>query len=307
VLGRTKSLVGVDIGSSAIKAVELMSAGVNHKVLAIGSEPLPADTIVDGAIVDAPAAADAIRRLFDRHRIRTKNVASAVSGSAVIVKRITLPAMSDLDLAASIAWEAEQHIPFDIDEVNLDYQPLVADAGSDPNTVEVLLAAARKEHVAQHASVISMAGRTPVIIDVAPLALQNAYETNYGVEPDALVALIDAGASATTIHVIRGDRMVFTREVAVGGNVMTGIRAAFDALPGTGSFAVLDRILVTGGASRSAGFIGALSDEFSVPVQLLDPFRRIALAAGQSSADVAGAAATSAVAVGLALRRAGDR
>ena len=117
---RTKSLVGLDIGSSAVKAVELRQVSSGYKVVAIGSEPVPADCIVDGAIIDGGAVADVIRQLFERNGIKTKEVVASLSGNAVIVKKIALPLMSDEELRESIYWEAEQYIPFDIQDVNLD-------------------------------------------------------------------------------------------------------------------------------------------------------------------------------------------
>ncbi|MBA2305054.1 MAG: pilus assembly protein PilM, partial [Acidobacteria bacterium] len=110
---RAKSLVGLDIGSSAVKAVELKPVGRGYRVAAYGSESLPPDSIVDGAIIDGAAVADAIRRLFEGRAIRTRDVAASLSGNAVIVKKITLPAMTEAELAESIYWEAEQYIPFD--------------------------------------------------------------------------------------------------------------------------------------------------------------------------------------------------
>ena len=118
---RAKSLVGLDIGSSAVKAVELKPAGKAYKVSAFGTEPVPPDSIVDGAIIDGGVVAEAIRRLFGGRGIKTKDVALSLSGNAVIVKKITLPVMTASELAESIYWEAEQYIPFDIQDVNLDY------------------------------------------------------------------------------------------------------------------------------------------------------------------------------------------
>ena len=120
--GRAKALVGLDIGSSAVKAVELKAVGKGYKVSAFGSETVPPDSIVDGAIIDGGAVADAIRRLFDGRGIKTKTVVASLSGNAVIVKKITVPVMTEAELAESIYWEAEQYIPFDIQDVNLDYQ-----------------------------------------------------------------------------------------------------------------------------------------------------------------------------------------
>ncbi|MGC4084232.1 MAG: pilus assembly protein PilM [Vicinamibacterales bacterium] len=142
--GRAKTVVGLDIGSSAVKAVELRAAGKGYRVAAIASEPIPPDSIVDGAIIDGGAVADAIRRLFGQKAFKAKEVAASLSGNAVIVKKISLPVMTEHELAESIAWEAEQYIPFDIQDVNLDYQ-VIDPAGADRNgTMDVLLVAAKK-------------------------------------------------------------------------------------------------------------------------------------------------------------------
>ena len=145
---------------------------------------MPPDSIVDGAIIDGDAVADAIRRLFENKAFKTKDVAASLSGNAVIVKKITLPVMTEAELAESIYWEAEQYIPFDIQDVNLDYQILDAGTGADAKgTMDVLLVAAKKEKIADYTGVITQAGRTPVVVDVDAFALQNAYEVNYGLEP----------------------------------------------------------------------------------------------------------------------------
>ena len=123
---RTKSLVGLDIGSSAVKAVELRLTTNGYKVAAIGTEAVPPDSIVDGSIIDGGVVADVIRQVFEKTKIKTKEVVASLSGNAVIVKKITLPLMSEDELAESIYWEAEQYIPFDIQDVNIDYQVLEA-------------------------------------------------------------------------------------------------------------------------------------------------------------------------------------
>jgi type IV pilus assembly protein PilM len=222
VFRRVKSLVGLDIGSSAVKAVELKPAGKGYKVIAFGSEPIPPDSIVDGAIIDSAAVADAIRRLFDINKIQTKEVCASLSGNAVIVKKITLPVMTDAELAESIYWEAEQYIPFDIQDVNLDYQILdPGDAANGRATMEVLLVAAKKEKIADYTGVIEQAGRSAVVVDVDAFALQNAFEVNYGIEPGQVVVLLNAGASATNINILQGDQSVFTRDISIGGNAYT--------------------------------------------------------------------------------------
>src|SRR6476620_2652436 len=164
---RAKSLVGLDLGSSAVKAIELKPVAKGYKVTAFGSEPIPPDSIVDGAIIDGAAVAAAVRRLFESRNIKTKEVAASLSGNAVIVKKISLPVMTEAELSESIYWEAEQYIPFDIQDVNLDYQ--ILDAGTSAQSkgsMEVLLVAAKKEKITDYTGVITKAGCTPVIVDV---------------------------------------------------------------------------------------------------------------------------------------------
>src|SRR5436190_4533775 len=221
-LGKSKAVVGLDIGSSAVKAVELKPAGKGFKVTAFAIEPVPPDSIVDGAIIDGTAVADAIRRLFENKAFKVKEVVASLSGNAVIVKKINLPVMTEAELAESIYWEAEQYIPFDIQDVNLDYQ--ILDPGTGPGaggTMDVLLVAAKKEKIADYTGVISQAGRVPVIVDVDAFALQNAYEVNYGLDPEAVVVLLNAGASAININILTGDQSLFTRDVSIGGNAYT--------------------------------------------------------------------------------------
>src|SRR5215216_3702263 len=219
---RTKAVVGLDIGSSAIKAVELKPAGKGFRVAAFGTEPVPPDSIVDGAIIDGAAVAEAIRRVFESKAFKTKEVAASLSGNAVIVKKISLPVMTASELDESIYWEAETYIPFDIQDVNLDYQILDAGGGPDAKgTMDVLLVAAKKEKIADYTGVIAQAGRTPVAVDVDAFALQNAYELNYGFEPNTVIVLLNAGASAININIMSGDQSLFTRDISIGGNAYT--------------------------------------------------------------------------------------
>ncbi len=219
---KTKSVVGLDIGSSAIKAVELKPAGKGFRVAAFGTEPVPADSIVDGAIIDGAAVADAIRRLFQAHPFKTNEVVASLSGNAVIVKKISLPTMTDAELATSIYWEAEQYIPFDIQDVNLDYQILgPAAGGGTTGTMDVLLVAAKRDKIADYTGVIAQAGRVPVAVDVDVFALQNAYEINYGLDPGSVVVLLNAGASGININILSGDQSLFTRDISIGGNAYT--------------------------------------------------------------------------------------
>ncbi len=178
---KKKNLVGLDIGSSSVKAVEMKPGkGDMFSLTNVGIEFLPSEAIVDGQIMDSTSVIDAIQRLFSEYRIKTQEVATAISGSSVIVKQIQLPSMSAQELAESIHWEAEQYIPFDIQEVNLDYQILDEGAGGNMN---ILLVAAKKDKINDYMSVITQAGRKPVVMDIDAFALQNSYEMNYGIDP----------------------------------------------------------------------------------------------------------------------------
>lgn len=219
---RSASLVGVDIGSSAVKAVELTRGAGGEVTARAGVQPVPRESIVKGAIVDRPAVADALRSLFDRVRIRSRSVALSLPGSAVVAREITMPRMSRAELAGSIAWEAEQHIPFDLRDVNLDYQVVDGEAESNGRPVMVvLLAAAKKTTIAEYADAVTRVGCVPTVVDVAAFSLQNACAMNCGLEGAGLVALLNAGASTINVNIVRGGRSVFTREIAAGGDAVT--------------------------------------------------------------------------------------
>ena len=173
----SKTIVGLDVGSSSIKAVELKRKGADIEVAHLGLEPLAPDIVVDSMIVDSGTVSSAISKLFTDNQIKTKSVATAVSGHSVIVKKISLPSMSDQELADTIQKEAAQHIPFDLADVNLDYQILSEDAASPQ--MDVLLVAVKKDKILNYTNVLSMAGKTPAIVDIDALALQNCYEYNY--------------------------------------------------------------------------------------------------------------------------------
>jgi type IV pilus assembly protein PilM len=221
-LNRSQPLVGLDIGSSTIKAAELRSLrDGSYELVNLGIEELPPDCIVHGVITSKAPVSDAINRLFSEQSIKNMRVATSVSGHSVIVKRISLPAQSDEDLSESIRWEAEQHIPFDITDVSLAYQVL-AESASVAN-LDLLLVAVKKERITDQTSVITMAGKNPVVVDVDAFALQNAYEINYDPATPALMALLDIGASIMTINIISGTDLLFTRDVGVGGHQYTDL------------------------------------------------------------------------------------
>jgi type IV pilus assembly protein PilM len=218
---RQKKLFGLDIGSSSVKAVELRQTKKGYEVIHAGLEILASDTVVDGAIMDALSVADSIGKLQAEAKIKTKNVATSVSGHSVIVKKISLPQMSKEELDESIQWEAEQHIPFDISDVNLDYQ--VLDTATASGNTELLLVAVKKDKITNHTNVVTQAGRIPIVVDIDAFALQNAFETNYRPAPNTTAALLNIGASIMNIVVSRGSTLLFTRDVSAGGNQFTDI------------------------------------------------------------------------------------
>lgn len=214
-----KSMVGVDIGSSSVKAVELQGKGSDLQLLSLGFETLQSDSVVDGQIMELNAVSNAISSIFNEHKIKTTQVAAGVNGHSVIVKNIVLPQMSEGELQESFAWHAEEHIPFDISDVNLDYH--VMDRSAD--AIHVLMAACKRDKVANLKQAIQLAGKQPAVIDVDAFALQNCYELNYDPQAGQIVALLNIGASTTNINILNGVRSVFTRDATFGGNQYTSL------------------------------------------------------------------------------------
>lgn len=214
-----KNCIGLDIGSSSIKAVQLKKRKRGLEVHAFGMEPLAPQTIVDGTIMDQNAVVDAIQALWRRLRPRQKDVAIAIAGHSVIIKKITVPFMSRSELAENIPQEAEHHIPFAKDDVEVDYEVVVEQNAS--GQMELLLVAAKKEVVADYTQVVRDASLSPVVVDVAAFAAQNAFELNYDVDPAETAVIINVGAAISNINIIRASQSLFTRDVTIGGNLFT--------------------------------------------------------------------------------------
>jgi len=318
---KQKSLVGLDIGSSSIKAVELKNTKQGYELVSFGLEPLAQDTVVDGAIMDAPLVAQAIGNIFDTQKVKTKNVATAVSGHSVIVKRVTLPSMTEEEVYDRIQSEASQHIPFDIADVNLDHQLLE----SVDSQMDVLLVAVKKDKILNHTNVLAQAGKNSTVVDIDAFALQNCFEVNYDPDPGQTVALLNIGASVMNINIVRGGIPLFTRDVSVGGNQFTDalqkeldlsfedaerlkkgeniagvaeehratilrsvtdilvleIQKTFDFFRATATGESIQKIVVAGGSARVPGLMDILREEFAVPVEEMYPFRKIVINPGR--------------------------
>lgn len=220
ILGRKKGVIGLDIGSSSIKLVELGESKSAYKLQNLGIAPLPPEAIVDGALMDSVTIIDTIRALISNTKAKTKDVITSVSGHSVIVKKITLPLMSDSELEESIQWEAERYIPFDINEVNIDFQ-IFGSSSENPEVMDVVLVAAKKDIINDYVSVIIESGLNPVIIDIDAFAIENMLSVNYEVEKDETVAMANVGASITNINILKNNMTAFTRDIFKGGNQIT--------------------------------------------------------------------------------------
>lgn len=345
-----KQIVGLDIGSSSVKAVELSGKPGNLSLVSLGFNELPSDTVVDGQIMELNDVSNAIAGLFSQHNIRSNSVAAGVSGHSVIIKNILVPQMSEAELEESIDWHAEEHIPFDIADVSLDYQIV----NSTPESLQVLMAACKRDRVANLRQAIQLAGKQPEIIDVDAFALQNCYEVNYEPANTEVVALLNVGASTMNINIVCGVQSVFTRDVTVGGNQYTNVlqkelgltreeaegvkrSGVAEHVSGNGAMNNLDeimesvtemlaheigktfdfyratamednaqgvsRIYVAGGSAKVRGLVEHLAARFEMPVEMLDPFRRIKVDARKFDPDwMREVTPEMVVAVGLALR-----
>jgi type IV pilus assembly protein PilM len=216
--GRKKDVIGLDIGSSSIKLVELKEGKNGYKLQNLAVAQLPPEAIVDGALMDSVTIIDTIRDLVGNSK--AKNVVTSVSGHSVIVKKINLPFMTESELEESIKWEAERHIPFDINDVNIDFQIIGASA-ENPDLMDVVLVAAKKDIINDYVSVIMESGLNPVIIDIDSFALENMLAINYSIEKDEIVAVANVGASITNINILKNNISAFTRDIFKGGNQIT--------------------------------------------------------------------------------------
>ena len=215
-----KNVIGLDIGSSCVKMIQLKETKKGLHLQNFAMVPLPHETVVDGSLMNYTAIVDAIKEIWERCRLRTKEVAIGVSGHSVIIKKISLPSMSEEQLEESIQWEAEQYIPFDISDVNIDAE-ILRPATSEKDQMDVLLVAAKKDLINDYTSVVREAGLNPVIVDVAAFAVQNAFERSYGDVFNENSVLVNIGASVTNINVVSNGISTFSRDGSLGGNQFT--------------------------------------------------------------------------------------
>jgi type IV pilus assembly protein PilM len=214
-----KNLVGVDIGASSIKVVQLREARKKLQVVRWGIAPLPPQTIIDGHVMNSGVVTEALARIFHDGKIQQKDVAISVYGQSVIVRKITVPMMTPAELDEQIHWEAEQHIPFDIKLMSIDYE--VLRRRTDSGQMDLLLVAAKKDEINDYAAILREARLKPVVVDINAFTIQNIFENQYTLPQDGTIALLNVGAAVSSLNIVAKGVSAFTREITNAGNAIT--------------------------------------------------------------------------------------
>jgi type IV pilus assembly protein PilM len=219
---RAQPVIGLDIGSNTIKLLQLKSTKKGYVLEKFGIKTIDPELIVDGAVMDAGRVVDVLKDLLREQAVKAKDVVISVSGHSVIVKKISVPPMTEEELSESIKWEAEQYIPFDVNDVNLDFHILPSsDTPDGKDAMTVVLAAVKKDRLSEYTALVTEAGLNPVVVDVDAFTLENVYGTAYGSTGSEVVALVNIGASVMNIHIVKGGNFWFTRDISTGGNRYT--------------------------------------------------------------------------------------
>jgi len=345
-----KESIGLDIGSSYIKAVQLKERKGGYELELFDMLPLPPELIVEGSIIDSLRLVDSLKELIKKARIKARSAVMGIAGHAsVIIRRIVLPEMSEEELSESIKFEAEQYVPFDVEDVNIDFQ--ILGPKEEAGQMDVMLVAIKKDIVNEYISVVREAGLNPIIVDVNPFALGNMYEVNYEIAPGRNIALVNAGASSINMNILKDGMSIFTRDSAAGSNLHTealqkefnlsyesaerlkkgepveGVPAdAAEAVMTSASGAIADEInrsveffksatmteevseiILSGGCALVRNFPKLLAEKTGVEVLVAEPFKNIRIPKRFDISYIEEVAPMAAVAVGLALRRPGDR
>ena len=336
---------GLDIGTSAVKVVQLGEAATGWTLTAFASVPLPPDVIAEGAIKDPGAVVDAIKEAVAKANIKSREAVIGVAGRELITKKVQMPEVPAKELRDAVQLEAEHHIPFAFDEVFLDYHVVSRRGG----LMELIVVAVKKSKVNEYVAVVEAAGLTPAVVDVDSFALGNQFEHNHPEDSGDAVALIDVGASVMKTNVVRGGTSIFTRDVPFGGNHYTQaiadrlhttfedaerakvgvstdiasdigpaleavsrdlsleLRRTFDYFSSTSESDRIGRIVMSGGTARLPGVTEYLSTTWKIPVEVARPLERIDVDDSGLLEEASAAGPALAVGVGLALRRPGDR
>jgi len=340
--GRNKSSIGLDLGSGFVKVVEVDHSGDEPEVSLVAMRPLLPDAIVEGEIMDPGLVADTIKGLFEEVGLKAKDVVTAVGGHDVIIKKIEMDRMSESDARDVIRWEAEQHVPFDIKSVELDFQ--ILDPEEEGLQMEVLLVAAKRELVDNKVNLLLDAGVSAAVIDVDAFALHNAFQHNYPEAMEGIVGLVNIGHETTNVNVLEDGVPILTRDIPYGSRrlredlqrergltaeqaedvvqgrerleglaqfvesgadeVAVGVERAAAFLMTRDAGAGLGKIYLSGGGARIPGMVEAVAARMGVETEIVDPFEHVSLAPGAPrSVDLEAAAPMLLLPLGLALRR----
>lgn len=347
----SNKVIGLDIGTNSIKIVELDLGQRKTKVLSFGIQPTPTGTLAGGEITDPVTLSQSVRELIQKTNSKRKHASVGIWGTAVIVKRVSLPKMDLQLLDEQIRWEAEQYIPFDIQEINLEYHVLT-NAQPTTDTMDVLLVAARKDLILNYLETVEASGVSCSILDVSSFALANCFIKNKGNQVSETSAIFDIGSGITNFVVIENGETVFSRDIPIGGfnytsDIQKGMGISLEEAEGfkldislgrpapddlkpiiqvshesfcdelsksldfftsTSTHSRVDRIYVTGGGSLMIGLKESLANLSQIPVEVFNPFENIEVDTKVIAHEyISQIAPLAAVAVGLGLRKAGDR
>lgn len=311
--GRKRSTIGLDIGSGFVKVVEVDHSGDQPEVARVAMRPLLPDAIVEGEIMDYGLVSDSVQGLFSDIGVKGADVVTAIGGHDVIIKKIEMDRMKESDAREVIRWEAEQHVPFDIKSVELDFQ--ILDPHGDGLQMSVLLVAAKRELVDNKVGLLQDAGVNPTIIDIDAFALHNAFSFNYPEAQDGIVALVNVGHETTNVNILEDGVPILTRDIPFGSrkiredlqrergltaeqaedvvqaresvaNLETFVEASADevavGIERASAFLMtredgqsVGRIFLSGGGARVPGMSQTLGRRMNVETQVVNPFERV--------------------------------
>jgi len=335
-------LIGIDLGADSVKLACLKDKKGLKELILADIVKLPPDTIVEGEIIDSNAIIEVLKDLSKTYKLKKTNVATCVSGSSVVIKKVKFPVMSKEELRESIRWEATQYIPFDIEEVNIDFHIFPYEEGAE--TMEVMLVVVKKDKIELLSNILLEADFIPKIVDVDLIAIQNQFEFNYGIDYESTIALVDIGAEITNINIIKGENSLFTRNVPIGGKyfskelqkslgvsfeeaeklkledkesenlkkikmeflnlVSAEISRSLEFFKFTIEDTPISKIYLSGGCSKISEIDKILYEKTKIPVEIMDPFKNIYINPKKVDVDfIKSNASLLPTVIGLALRR----
>jgi|WetSurMetagenome_2_1015567.scaffolds.fasta_scaffold00686_14 type IV pilus assembly protein PilM len=345
-----RGVIGLDIGSRYLKLAQLNAGRDGYELTLFSMMPLEKDVISDSLVINKSKLVSSLKALISQAGLKKADVSIGLSGhSSVVTKVIKVPQITEEELSLNIKYEAEQYIPFDIKDVNIDFEIIGPDRDED-GMMDVMLVAAKKTVMDDYVDAVQQAGLTPVVVDIDCFALGNVYELNYGVSDHGTVALVNIGACKTNVCIIRNGQTVFTRDTAVGSNAHTDaierslavtkeaaeqiklgdrpegvtteavveimdktsdeiyaeIYRTFEYYRSFSGEEDINSIVLSGGAVLIDGFAKLMEERLGISVEVADVLRKLE-APGKTGESVRNIAPLAAVAVGLAMRSAGDR